>query len=60
MILIIDIDPNNLLSNNMIVNGVIEITDSNDNVWVIDIVLTAESSASKSLNDYIARDKWLV
>jgi hypothetical protein len=52
--LIIDIDPNNLLSNNMIVNGVIEITDSNDNLWVIDIVLTAESSAAKSLNDYIS------
>ncbi len=52
--LLVDIDPNNLLSNNMIVNGVIEITDSNDNVWVIDIVLTAESSAAKSLNDYIS------
>ena len=52
--LIIDINPNNLLSNNMIVNGVIEITDSNDNLWVIDIVLTAESSAAKSLNDYIS------
>ena len=52
--LLVDIDPNNLLSNNMIVNGAIEITDSNDNVWVIDIVLTAESSAAKSLNDYIS------
>ena len=52
--LIVDIDPNNLLSNNMIVNGVIEIIDSNDNVWVIEIVLTAESSAAKSLNDYIS------
>ena len=52
--LIVDIDPNNLLSNNMIVNGLIEITDSNDNVWVIEIVLTAESSAAKSLNDYIS------
>jgi len=38
----------------MIVNGLIEITDSNDNVWVIEIVLTAESSAAKSLNDYIS------
>ena len=52
--LIIDIDPNNLLSNNMIVNGVIEISDSNDNLWVVEIVLTAESSAAKSLNDYIS------
>lgn len=52
--LTVDIDPNNLLSNNMIVNGVIEITDSNDNVWIIEIVLTAENSAAKSLNDYIS------
>ena len=52
--LIIDINPNNLLTNNMIVNGVIEITDSNDNMWIIDVELTAESSAAKSLNDYIS------
>jgi hypothetical protein len=52
--LTVDIDPNNLLSNNMIVNGVIEITDSNDNVWIIEIVLTAENSAANSLNDYIS------
>lgn len=52
--LIIDINPNNLLTNNMIVNGVIEIMDSNDNVWLIDVELTAESSAAKSLNDYIS------
>ncbi len=51
--LIIDIDPNNLLSNNMIVNGVIEISDSNDNTWSVEVVLTAESSAAKSINDYI-------
>jgi hypothetical protein len=38
----------------MIVNGVIEITDSNDNVWIIEIVLTAENSAANSLNDYIS------
>ena len=52
--LIIDINPNNLLTNNMIVNGVIEIMDSNDNMWIIDVELTAESSAAKSLNDYIS------
>ena len=52
--LIIDINPNNLLTNNMIVNGVIEITDSNENMWIIDVELTAESSAAKSLNDYIS------
>ena len=52
--LIIDINPNNLLTNNMIVNGVIEIMDSNDNMWLIDVELTAESSAAKSLNDYIS------
>ena len=52
--LIIDINPNNLLTNNMIVNGVIEIMDSNDNIWLIDVELTAESSAAKSLNDYIS------
>ena len=52
--LIIDINPNNLLTNNMIVNGVIEITDSNDNMWIIDVELTAENSAAKSLNDYIS------
>ena len=38
----------------MIVNGVIEIMDSNDNMWLIDVELTAESSAAKSLNDYIS------
>ena len=38
----------------MIVNGVIEISDSNDNLWVVEVVLTAESSAAKSLNDYIS------
>jgi len=42
-----------LLSNNMIVNGVIEISDSNDNTWSVEVVLTAESSAAKSINDYI-------
>ena len=52
--LIIDINPNNLLTNNMIVNGIIEIMDSNDNMWLIDVELTAESSAAKSLNDYIS------
>ena len=52
--LLIDINPNNLLSNNMIINGVIEITDSNDNLWVVEVVLTAESSAAKSVNDYIS------
>ena len=52
-VLIIDIDPNNLLSNNMIINGIIEISDSNDNVWSVEVVLTAESGATKSLNDYI-------
>ena len=52
-VLIIDIDPNNLLSNNMIINGIIEISDSNDNVWAVEVVLTAESGATKSLNDYI-------
>ena len=52
--LIIDIDPKELLTNNMIVNGVIEITDSNGNQWDIDIVLTAESSVTKSINDYIS------
>ena len=52
--LIIDIDPKELLTNNMIVNGVIEITDSNGNQWDIDVVLTAESSVTKSINDYIS------
>jgi len=52
--LILDINPNNLLTNNMIVNGVIEIVDSNDNMWIIDVELTAKSSAAKSLNDYVS------
>ena len=52
--LIIDIDPKGLLTNNMIVNGVIEISDGNDNVWTIEITLTAESPATKSLNDIIS------
>ena len=52
--LIIEIEPKELLTNNMIVNGVIEITDSNDNQWNIDVVLTAESSVTKSLNDYVS------
>ena len=38
----------------MIVNGVIEIKDSNNNIWMVDVELTAESSATKSLNDYIS------
>ncbi|MEC7178416.1 MAG: hypothetical protein VXW28_03895 [Candidatus Thermoplasmatota archaeon] len=42
------------MANNMIVNGVIEIKDSNNNIWVVDVELTAESSATKSLNDYIS------
>ena len=37
----------------MIINGIIEISDSNDNVWAVEVVLTAESGATKSLNDYI-------
>ena len=52
--LIIDIDPKELLTNNMIVNGVIEITDSNGNQWDINVVLTAESPVTKSINDYIS------
>ena len=52
--LTIEINPNNLLANNMIVNGVIEIKDSNNNIWMVDVELTAESSATKSLNDYIS------
>ena len=37
----------------MIVNGVIKISDSNGNNWNIDVTLTAESAAGKSINDYI-------
>ena len=52
--LIIEIEPKELLTNNMIVNGVIEITDNNGNQWNIDVVLTAESSVTKSINDYVS------
>lgn len=52
-ILAIEIQPRGLLSNNMIVNGEIEIMDSNDNKWVINVTLTAESTVGNSLNDYI-------
>ena len=51
--LLIEIQPSGLLSNNMIVNGEIEIIDSNDNKWVINITLTAESAVGNSVNDYI-------
>ena len=37
----------------MIVNGEIELFDSNDNKYVIDVTLTAESAAGNSLNEYI-------
>ena len=37
----------------MIVNGEIELFDSNDNKYVIDVTLTAESATSNSLNQYI-------
>ena len=47
------INPNGLLSNNMIVNGQIEITDMNGNTWLIEVTLTAENAAASSLNDYI-------
>ena len=51
--LVLDIEPNGLLSHNMIVNGEIVLLDSNDNKYVIDVTLTAESDASNSLNQYI-------
>jgi len=51
--LMIEVQPNGLLSNNMIVNGEIEIMDSNDNKWMINVTLTAESAVGNSLNDYI-------
>ena len=52
-LLSIDISHNNLLSNNMLVNGHVEIEDSAGNSWVIDIELTAESDGLKSINDFI-------
>ena len=51
--LVLDIEPNGLLSHNMIVNGEIVLLDSNDNKYVIDVTLTAESAAGNSLNEYI-------
>ena len=50
--LVLDINPKGLLTNNMIVNGEIKISDSNGNKWNIDVTLTAESAASKSINEY--------
>ena len=51
---ILDIEPRNLLSNNMIVVGNVELIDSVGNVYVIDIHLTAESNGLSSLNDFIS------
>jgi len=51
--LVLDIDPKGLLTNNMIVNGAVELMDSNGNQWTITVTLTAESGPSNSIRDYI-------
>jgi hypothetical protein len=52
-VLSIDINPNDLLSNNMLINGNVEIVDTAGNTWFVDIQLTAESDGLKSINDFI-------
>ena len=52
-LLTIDINPNDLLSNNMLINGNVEIIDTAGNTWFVEIQLTAESDGLKSINDFI-------
>ena len=52
-LLLITINHNDLLSNNMLVNGHIEIVDTAGNTWFVEIELTAESEGLKSINDFI-------
>ena len=52
-LLLITIKHNDLLSNNMLVNGHIEIVDTAGNTWFVEIELTAESEGLKSINDFI-------
>ena len=49
----IEINPNDLLSNNMLINGDVEIVDTAGNTWFVEIQLTAESDGLKSINDFI-------
>ena len=53
-LLSIDINHNNLLSNNMLINGHVEIEDIAGNSWVVEIELTAQNDGLKSINDFIA------
>ena len=52
-LLAIEINHNNLLSNNMLVNGHVEIEDIAGNSWVVEIELTAKNDGLKSINDFI-------
>ena len=52
-VLSIEINPNGLLTNNMLINGNVEIIDGAGNTWVIAIHLTAESDGLSSINDFI-------
>ena len=52
-LLSIEINHNNLLSNNMLVNGHVEIEDIAGNSWFVEIELTAQNDGLKSINDFI-------
>ena len=52
-VLSIEINPNDLLSNNMLINGNVEIVDTAGNTWFVEIQLTAESDGLKSINEFI-------
>lgn len=52
-VLSIEIKPNDLLTNNMLINGDVEIIDGAGNTWIIEIQLTAESDGLASINDFI-------
>ena len=52
-VLSMEIRPNDLLTNNMLINGEVEIIDGAGNTWIIEIQLTAESDGLTSINDFI-------
>ena len=49
----IDINPNNLLSHNMIIRGEIELTDSTGKSWKIEVKLNSKSDSLNTLSEII-------
>ena len=49
----IDINPNNLLSHNMIIRGEIELTDSTGKSWNVEVQLNSKSDSLNTLGEII-------